>query len=67
MSGSAGSEGERRREGAAEERRAIIGIVERHLRLLAHGHGADGATVLEHLLSELEKRDRADRTEGSEP
>ncbi|CAN5775014.1 hypothetical protein BH23GEM6_BH23GEM6_21130 [soil metagenome] len=46
-----------RREGADAERSAIIAIVERHIRLLAHGHGANGAQVLQHLLSELEDRD----------
>jgi len=49
-----------RREGAEEERRTIISIVERHIRMLAHGHGANGAQVLQQLLSELEERDRPD-------
>jgi hypothetical protein len=50
-----------RREGAEEERIAIIRIVERHMRLVSHGHGADGAQVLQHLLNELEERDRSAR------
>lgn len=48
-----------RAEGAEQERRAILAIVEQHLRLVAHGHGADGSRVLEHLLGELEARDQA--------
>ncbi len=50
-----------RREAAAEERVAIIRIVERYMRLVSHGHGADGAQVLQHLLNELEERDRLAR------
>jgi hypothetical protein len=53
-----------RREGAEAERVAIIGIVERHMRLVAHGHGADGAQVLQHLLVELEEREHAARDQG---
>jgi hypothetical protein len=53
-----------RREGADAERVAIIGIVERHMRLVAHGHGADGAQVLQHLLVELEEREHAAREQG---
>ncbi|MBA2668933.1 MAG: hypothetical protein H0U67_01010 [Gemmatimonadetes bacterium] len=53
-----------RREGAEAERVAIIGIVERHMRLVAHGHGADGAQVLQHLLVELEERERAARNQS---
>jgi hypothetical protein len=55
------AEARMRREGADEERAAIIGIVERHMRLVAHGHGADGAQLLQHLLVELEERDRLAR------
>jgi hypothetical protein len=51
-----------RRESADQERSAIIGIVERHMRLVTHGHGADGAQVLQHLLTELEERDRSARS-----
>jgi hypothetical protein len=50
-----------RHEAAAEERVAIIRMVERHMRLVSHGHGADGAQVLQHLLNELEERDRLAR------
>lgn len=50
-----------RRDAAEEERVAIIRIVERHMRLVSHGHGADGAQVLQHLLNELEERDRLAR------
>jgi hypothetical protein len=53
-----------RQEGAEAERIAIIGIVERHMRLVAHGHGADGAQVLQHLLVELEEREHAARDQG---
>jgi hypothetical protein len=54
-----------RLQGERVERRAIIAIVERHIRLLAHGHGANGAQVLQHLLSELEDRDRMAEGDGS--
>lgn len=56
MSDSQGEE-RARAEGAAAERAAILRIVERHLRLLAHGHGAGGAQVLQHLLDELRQRE----------
>jgi hypothetical protein len=49
---------ELRAEGARGERHAILALVESHLRLHAHGHGADGAAVLEHLMAELEERER---------
>lgn len=48
-----------RREAAAEEREAILAILERHARLLAHGHGATGAQVLQRLADEIERRGSA--------
>lgn len=41
---------------AAEERAAILALVERAMRRLAHGHGADGAQVLELLAEEIRRR-----------
>lgn len=64
MNGSEERELEVRRSAAREERRVILAIVERHLRLQAHGHGADGASVLQHLLAELEERDRREDRDG---
>jgi hypothetical protein len=58
MNEPAEGDGVARHEGARQERRAILAIVEQHLRQVTHGHGADGARVLQHLLLELEARDR---------
>lgn len=44
---------------ASEERAAIAEIVERYARLLAHGHGANGAQVLQQILDEIQRRDHA--------
>jgi hypothetical protein len=43
---------------AAEERAAILAIIERYSRRLAHGHGAGGALVLQQLADEVERRGR---------
>lgn len=50
---------EERRRGADEERRAILGIIERYIRQLAHGHGATGPGVLQQLVDEIERRGEA--------
>ena len=42
--------------GAAEERAAILAIVERYARQLAHGHGATGAQVLDRIITEIRRR-----------
>jgi hypothetical protein len=41
---------------AAEERAAILEIIERWTRQLSHGHGASGAQVLQHIIDEVERR-----------
>lgn len=43
-------------EAAAEERAAILDIIERAMRQLAHGHGSTGAQVLQHLSDEIQRR-----------
>jgi hypothetical protein len=48
-----------RREAADDERAAILAILERHARLLSHGHGATGAQALQRLAEEIERRGRA--------
>ena len=45
-----------RARGAAEERAAILDIIERYVRRLAHGHGASGALVLQQIADEVERR-----------
>jgi hypothetical protein len=45
-----------RREAAATERAAILDLIERHLRQLSHGHGANGVQVLQHLADEVQRR-----------
>lgn len=45
-----------RREGAEEEREAILRIIEAYARQLAHGHGATGAQVLQHIADHIQKR-----------
>lgn len=44
---------------AAEERAAILEIVERYARLLSHGHGANGAQVLQQVIEEIYRRGRS--------
>ncbi|CAN5790529.1 hypothetical protein BH23GEM3_BH23GEM3_12970 [soil metagenome] len=45
-----------RAEAAADERAAILNIIERAMRQLAHGHGSTGAQVLQHLSDEIHRR-----------
>jgi hypothetical protein len=45
-----------RAEGAAEERSAILEIIERAMRQLTHGHGAGGAQVLHQIVEEIRSR-----------
>lgn len=45
---------------AAEERAAILEIIERRARLLSHGHGANGAQLLQQIVDEIHARGRAD-------
>lgn len=45
-----------RREGAAEEREAILEIIESHARRLSHGHGATGAQVLQSVVDQITSR-----------
>lgn len=45
---------------AAEERAAILEIIERRARLLSHGHGANGAQLLQEIVDEIHARGRAD-------
>lgn len=42
---------------AAEERAAILEIIERYSRQLAHGHGATGAQVLQEIVDEVQRRE----------
>lgn len=51
--------------GAAEERSAILAIVEHWLRQLAHGHGANGAQVLQHVADEIQRRGQQDGEGGA--
>lgn len=44
---------------AAEERAAILDIIERYSRRLAHGHGASGALVLQQIADEVVRRGEA--------
>ncbi|HEX2190620.1 MAG TPA: hypothetical protein VHG51_17050 [Longimicrobiaceae bacterium] len=46
-----------RAQAAAEERAAILEIVERYARLLSHGHGATGAQVVQQILEEIYRRE----------
>jgi hypothetical protein len=50
-----------RAEGAADERAAIVAILERYMRHLAHGHGATGLQVLDQILQEIQQRETRDR------
>jgi hypothetical protein len=47
---------EAREQAAAEERAAILQIIERYMRHLSHGHGATGAQVLQTIVEEIERR-----------
>jgi hypothetical protein len=52
-----------RAEGAAEERAAILAIIERCMRRLVHGHGATGLQALDQIIQEIQDRDQVrDRT-----
>lgn len=42
--------------GAAEERDAILAIIERRIRQLTHGHGISGGQVLQQIADEIEQR-----------
>lgn len=42
--------------GAAEERDAIIAILEQNMRQLSHGHGVSGAQVLQRIADEIDRR-----------
>lgn len=53
-----------RAEAAAEERAAILAIIERYARQLAHGHGVTGAQVLEHIVHDVQRR--AESSGGAE-
>jgi hypothetical protein len=45
-----------RAEAAAEERAAILEIIERCIRQLVHGHGVTGAQALQHVIDLVEER-----------
>lgn len=45
-----------RAEAAADEREAILEIIERHVRQLSHGHGATGAQMLHEIVEEIRRR-----------
>jgi hypothetical protein len=45
-----------RAEAAAAERDAILAIIERHLRHLAHGHGVSGAQALQGIVEDIRQR-----------
>lgn len=51
-----------RAQAAAEERAAILDIIERHARKLSHGHGVSGAQVLQQIVDEIERRARTERS-----
>lgn len=52
-----GSQGSAERtRGAIEERREILSIIERYMRQLAHGHGANGAQLLQQITDEIYRR-----------
>jgi hypothetical protein len=54
-----------RAEAAAEERNAILEIVEHWIRQLTHGHGANGAQVLQHMADEIQRRGQPGGEEGA--
>ena len=45
-----------RAQAAADERAAILQIIERYARQLSHGHGATGAQVIQQILDEVYQR-----------
>jgi hypothetical protein len=45
-----------RADAAAEERAAVLEIIERYARHLAHGHGANGARILDLICHEVRRR-----------
>ena len=49
-----------RAEAAAEERAAIVQIIEHYARQLFHGHGAGGAQVLQQIIDEIGRRDQGE-------
>lgn len=49
-----------RAEGALAEREAILEIIERHLRHLAHGHGVTGAQALQGIIEDVRQRGRSE-------
>lgn len=53
-----------RERAAAEERGAILEIIERHARHLAHGHGITGAQALQQIADEVRRRDDIHRPDG---
>jgi hypothetical protein len=52
-----------RAEAAATERDAILAIIERHLRHLAHGHGVTGAQALEGIVEDIRQRAASEAAE----
>jgi hypothetical protein len=57
--------GQLRAEGAAEERAAILAIIERSMRQLVHGHGATGLQALDQILQEIQDRESLGGSGGS--
>lgn len=51
------AEAEIRARAAAEERAAILDIVESAMRHLAHGHGANAGQILQHVADEIRRRE----------
>lgn len=49
-----------RAEAAAEERTAILEIIERSMRRLSHGHGANGAQILQQIVADIHRRAERD-------
>lgn len=45
-----------RKQAAAQERQAILQIIEEHARRLAHGHGTTGAQILQQVADAIERR-----------
>jgi hypothetical protein len=55
-----------RADAAAEERAAVVAIIEAHMRQLSHGHGATGAQVLQHILEVVLQREADSRRRPSD-
>jgi hypothetical protein len=53
-----------RERAAAEERAAILEIIERHARQFAHGHGITGGQALQHIADEVRRRDDVGASES---